>query len=148
MKVVRQFLWYALFGGLSTLLYWGLFFALSAWLGVDYRLATAIGYGTGSIFNYGLQKVVTFRDRSSRVGRQLVLYAIVQGLSLLASVASMALLVDGVGVPDKVALVLTTGAVLLLNFVGHRFLTFRERERGNPPHPDGVVSASDPPRSP
>jgi len=124
--LIGQFLWYTLFGGLSTLLYWAVFFALHRWIDLDYRIATAVGYGLGSLFNFGLQKAVTFRDRSRRLGTQIGVYTAVQGASLVLSVLMMMAMVEGLGLEELLALVLTTALVLFVNFAGHKFLTFNQ----------------------
>lgn len=124
MALVRQLFAYALIGGFTTALYWGLWAALT-WAGLDYRISAGIGYFVGSLVNFGLQKRVTFGDGGSRgLTGKLVVYWVVQLSTLALNVGMVAVLHERFGAPEWLAVIVATAVVLVANFVGHKWLTF------------------------
>lgn len=131
--LARQFFTYALFGGLSTLVYWAVFWVLNAPVGMDYRPAVAIGYALGGVTNYGLQKFITFRDGSTEHGKQVGLYVLAVGSSLALSLVLTIAQVEWLGLPEMLAVVVTTGLVLVYNYATQKFIVFRGAAPGAPP---------------
>jgi putative flippase GtrA len=124
LTVGRQFLWYAVIGVFTTALYYGIWWVLFE-AGVDYRVASAIGYGVGSLVNFGLQKWLTFRDRSnSAVGWQLLAYWIIVGVSLGLTVAGVWLGVALAGLEEWLSVIVTSAVILVFNFAAHKWITF------------------------
>jgi len=126
--LARQIAWYLVIGGLTTGIYYGLWFALFV-AGVDYRIASAFGYGVGSLINYGLQKVVTFRDRSRglAMGGQFLVYWVIVAASLALTVALVWAGVALGGMPEWLSVLATSAVVLGFNFAAHRGITFNAR---------------------
>ncbi|TVQ90437.1 MAG: GtrA family protein [Deltaproteobacteria bacterium] len=126
--LIRQLVWYLFIGGLTTGMYYVLWAVLFT-LGVDYRIAAAVGYGIGSLVNYGLQKVITFRDKSRGVamGGQFLVYWIIVALSLGLTVLGVWIGVAGLGLSEWLSVVLTSAVNLGFNFGAHRGITFNAR---------------------
>jgi putative flippase GtrA len=123
--VARQFLGYLLVGVGTTALYYGIWAALFG-MGIDYRVASGIGYGLGSLVNYGIRKAWTFADktRGAAAGAQLVVYWLVVGVSLGLTVVLVWAGVSALGLIEAVSVALASGIVLVFNFASHRWITF------------------------
>lgn len=125
---VRQIAWYIVIGGLTTGMYYALWFGLFT-VGVDYRIAAAIGYGIGSLVNFGLQKVVTFRERSRglAMGAQFLVYWLLVAVSLSVTVGLVWIGVAAFGLPEWLSVLVTSAIVLGFNFAAHRGITFNAK---------------------
>ena len=138
--IVRQLVSYAVIGVVTTGIYYGLW-ALLFGAGVDYRPASGVGYGVGSLVNFGLQKVVTFRDRRRGVamGAQFLVYWLIVAASLAVTVGLVWVGVAAAGLPEWASVVATSVVVLALNFAAHRGITFNPRLWDPVPRPPGRV---------
>jgi putative flippase GtrA len=123
-SLVSQFFIYAGVGATSTALDWAFFYVLNRLLGVSYLPAMAASFTLGAVSNYVLNKSFTFRDRTRQIIAQLGVYSAVCLFSLLCSGAMMYLLVERQSVPPMPARVLTTGLMLVVNFLMNKFLTY------------------------
>lgn len=123
--LARQLGWYIAIGGFTTGLYYGLWAALF-WASVDYRLASGVGYAVGSLVNYGLQKKITFQDRSRglAMGGQFLVYWILVAASLGLTVLLVWASVAGLGLQEWLSVLVTSGVILGFNFAAHRGITF------------------------
>ena len=127
LSIIRQFFSYLMVGGCATFIDWGVFYALHTFALLDYRLSVMLSFTAGATTNYLLNRKFTFRDTTKQVGLQVGVYTIVSLLSLALSVGFMWLFVDAAGVPAMLARMITTGLMMVLNFVLHKFVTFNQR---------------------
>jgi putative flippase GtrA len=127
-ELAGQLLAYVAIGALTTALYYALWAGLF-WGGVDYRIASGAGYGVGSFVNYGLQKAITFRDRSRglAMGGQFLVYWLIVVASLGATVGLVWLGVAAGGLPEWLSVVAASVVMLAANFGAHRGVTFNPR---------------------
>ena len=139
--LVRQVAWFVAIGVFTTGLYYGIAAALFYGGLVGLLWASGIGYGVGSLVNFGLQRWLTFEDKTRHaVGGQFAVYWIIQGSSLAVNVGLVWLfewLLPGVpALPAWLvapgAVVVASGLVLVYNFVGHKFVTFNRAIWGEP----------------
>lgn len=132
--IARQFAWYVAIGVLTTAIYYGLWALLFYTFGVDYRLSSGIGYGIGSLVNFGLQRWLTFNERSRHaVGPQFLVYWVIVAASLALTVGLVWAGVDGLGLAEWLSVALTSGVVLVFNFATHKWITFNPAIWGTPP---------------
>ncbi len=146
--LLRQFLVYAGVGAVATGVDWGSFYLCIKPLGIHYTLAVVVSFLLGATTNYTLNRWITFRDRTRAIAAQVTVYAAVSLVSLLMSVGLMALGVEVVHLPPMWARILTTGVMLLANFVMHKFMTFNpelyRRFTGRSPAPSEPKEAEQP----
>lgn len=138
--LVRQVAWFVAIGTFTTALYYGITAALYGPRLLDLVWASGVGYGVGSLVNFGLQRVLTFQDRSRRaIGGQFVVYWVLQGSSLVLNMALVGAFECSLPLPPAwvapAAVVLTSGLVLVFNFVSHKWITFNPSLWGSPPDP-------------
>lgn len=119
----REFLRYAVVGGLAFMLDWGLLW-LSLAQGLHYLLATAIGFVGGLCLNYALCLAWVWRG----VGRPSVLGFLVFSLIGLGGLGltegQMWLAVNLLHLKPALAKVPVAGLVLLWNFILRRLFVF------------------------
>ncbi len=121
---LRQFFAYGLVGGIATLLDWGAFYLTNNLLGFHYIACTLISIFSGSGANFTLNRLITFKSKSKRVGTQLFIFSIVSAVSLLLSLVWMYILVSGIGLVPIFARMITTFIMYPTNFLLVKFFVF------------------------
>ncbi len=117
-------------GGLSSVVNWLVRFPLSA--GLPYGAAVALAYGVGMVAGFGLYRTWVFPGSSLPLRAQILRFVLVNGAGLSTVVAAAQIFAGVIGstgllaVPTAEAvshgLAIVIGAIV--NFVGHRALTF------------------------
>ncbi|MDA8365190.1 MAG: GtrA family protein [Gammaproteobacteria bacterium] len=123
--IIRRFIRFALVGASGTLIQY-----ITLWAGVGVLraspvVASAIGYVFGSISNYGLNYVFTFRSTKSHMAAA-PRYFTVLGIGWCLNTGSMAMLVNAIRIDYWLAQIVTTGFGLIWNFLGSHLWAFRE----------------------
>jgi putative flippase GtrA len=120
----RQFTLYVVMGGTATGVDWLSFYLLNVIGGLSYLWAVILSFFLGAMVNYLLNKFITFKDQTRQLMAQIGVYSFICALSLLVSIILMYVLVEGVRLWSMTARMVTTGIMLVLNFMVHRFITF------------------------
>ena len=112
-------------GGTATVINYALF-ALLYWAGMNYLLASAIGYVSGIAVSYTINKLLVFTDSTTR-SRQFLRYTVIY---LIALVAQLGLLEIGVrvGLGPLVANAIALVIVVVVNFFVIRRFVFTTTE--------------------
>ena len=120
---VRQVIIFAATGLAAAVAHYGLMIVLverARWMPLP---ATLSGYLAGGVVSYLLNRRFTFASaRAHRDGAWR--FAIVAGVGFGLTALSMAVLVNGAGLPYVPAQIATTGVVLIWSFAAHRIWTF------------------------
>lgn len=115
-------------GSLTVLVDFMTYRALAGFLAQDVNLAKAVGFVTGTVFAYVVNRVWTFGHRtpiSGSIWRFAVLYTVT--LSINVSLNAFALtLLAGVFSAMPLAFIVATGVSAALNFAGMKWFVFRE----------------------
>lgn len=135
--LVRQVAWFVAIGSFTTALYYAVAGALFYSDLLDLVWASGVGYGLGSLVNFGLQRWLTFEDKTRHaIGGQFVVYWVLQGSSLALNMGLVWLFERVLPVPDwlvaPAAVVLASGIVLVFNFACHKWITFNRAIWGEP----------------
>jgi len=122
---LRQALKFLVVGVSNTLLDAGLYFLLTRGLGFSTRrtLAKALSYGAGVLNSFYWNRTWTFKSQASLAA--LVTFGWVNLIGLGINAGVMALGLNGLQVPEWLALVLATGAAFVWNFAASKGLVFR-----------------------
>jgi putative flippase GtrA len=123
---------YALVSGASVVADWAVWLTLVQ-LGTDAVAAQAVSRVAGGATAFALHKTWTFergerRGTTTQVGRFLVLYV----ASYVLSLATLALWVDVLGIPEWVGKLLADGTCFVFNFVSMRTWVFRDADADAP----------------
>lgn len=125
--LLREFTPYFFIGATVTLIDWTLFWVATHRLGFHYQFALIVSYSIAGFTHYTANKLITFRCHSKQLGSQLSLYLLITGSSLLCSMGIMALLINLFFLKQLLARILTTGLMLIPNYLLHKHITFNKR---------------------
>jgi putative flippase GtrA len=128
--VLRQWLRFAVVGGLNTLLSWVLYALLEA-AGVPYLLASAVAFAAGAVNSYVLNRRWTFRSRARR-SPEVARFAIVQAVGLATDVLLLEALVRDAGVAHLLAQALVFPVASCVTFILSRRWAFSDARTAQP----------------
>jgi putative flippase GtrA len=120
---VRQFVRFAMVGVVATAVHYGVLIALVELAGMGVVLATSLGFLSGAVVSYGLNRWLTFVT-TQPVGVGFVKYVTALSVGLVLNAGIVALL-QHYGLAYLVAQVIATSVVLFWNFGASRLLVFR-----------------------
>ena len=123
----RQFAVYTVMGGTATAVDWLSFYFLNIMGGFSYLFAVILSFSLGALINYLLNKFITFKDQTRQIIAQIGVYGFICALSLLGSIILMYVLVEWVRLWSMVARMVTSGIMLVLNFLVHKFITYNQQ---------------------
>ena len=122
--LMRQFFGFAAVGVVGTAAHFATLLVLVQKFHMDPVWSSVIGFIVGAAVNYLLSYRVVFRSRKRHVEAMSQFFT-VAGVGLLLNAAIMAFAVQTLGWHYLLSQILATGTVLLWNFAGNRFWTFR-----------------------
>jgi len=125
LKLVKLILRFLVSGGIATAVHWGALWGLIN-LQVEAVLASSIGAFVGAIVNYFLQYFFTFKTRR-RHKQALLAYGPAVLVSWLLNLALFYSLYGEVFSDPLVAQVVTTGVVMVVNFLLYKKVVFRAK---------------------
>jgi putative flippase GtrA len=122
--LVTQFVKFGIVGVSNTLLAFAVYTVLLKIFGVEYLLASGIGFAVGAVNGFLLNRRWTFREH---VGDALtpVRWFVVQGCGLLVNLGLVYLFVHDAHLDKLVGQAFATAIVVVLTFVANRAWTFR-----------------------
>jgi len=121
-----QFILYCLCGGLGVSSDY-LVYHLCVSSGMWYQAANVLGYLTGTLLSFTLNRIITFRQRD-RVLQRLALFLGVATVGYTASAILLWLLVEQAGLDKSLAKLLTLPMVVVLQFALNRRFTFQSAQ--------------------
>lgn len=129
-RLYQKAIKFLIVGGIGTALNYVTFLLLFKLLNVHYIAASVIGYITGLILGYYLNKNWTYYAASSQNSEQKYIckYLTVYMLSLLASQILLKFLVEQKIFNELIANVFAIGLSTLTNFLGTNFIVFVVKE--------------------
>ena len=126
----RELILYVFFGGLTTLVNWGLYWLLANPLGVPYLWATAIAQIASILFAYVTNRKYVFRSKASgtaAVAREAAAFFGARLLSGILDVAFMWLTADLLHWNDKIMKLVSNVFVMVFNYVASKLVIFRKK---------------------
>lgn len=123
----REFIRYLLVGGSATLIDWSLFYIFAIVLGIYYQVALVISFSISCIFNYYFSRIFTFRSKSQKIFSQFSLFLLVIAIYLSMSIFLMFIFVELILIEKMISKILTTGFMLIVNYLLNKYLTFNKR---------------------
>ncbi|HEY6757916.1 MAG TPA: GtrA family protein [Baekduia sp.] len=114
---------FGLVGGLSTLLYLGIY-AVLVWIGAGFVLAALVAFALSGGLGFVLHHRFTFRTDDPTAGG-MARWLALQGTVLAINIALLTVLVHAAGLDRVVAQVILLPLIPLLTFAASRQLVFR-----------------------
>lgn len=119
-----QFLLYCICGGIGVSTDYLIYYA-SLHLGLWYQYANVLGYGCGTVVSFFLNRVITF-GTTNRTAQRFALFVMVAAVGFTASAVMLWVLVAQLSVDATIAKLLTLPAVVAIQFLLNRSITFRD----------------------
>ncbi len=129
--ITKQFMCFAAIGAVGTAAHYAILLALVHRLAADPVAASIGGFVAGAFVNYVANYHVTFQSKK-RHEEAIIKFFSVALLGLILNTLIMAFATNLVGLHYLISQVLATGMVLVWNFAGNRFWTFREATCAKP----------------
>jgi putative flippase GtrA len=123
-RLLREFVQYVVVGGVAFFVDWFLLTRSMVWFGLDYRIATAVGFLAGLVTNYTFCVIWVWRGTKAQTVKDFLVFAAigVAGLGLTELGMWIGVGLAGFGAsPVKVAV---AAVVLIWNFVLRKFMVF------------------------
>lgn len=120
----QQFIKYAFFGGMGVLSDITLYTLLII-LGINYQIANAVGYLTGTLLSFILNRHYTF-DARDYVLKRLITFLSVAFVGYFCSVLLLYAFVQLAGIHAILAKILTLGLVFIIQFTLNKRITFKK----------------------
>lgn len=122
-----QFLLYCLCGGIGVTTDYLIYYSALTF-GLWYQVANILGYLSGTLVSFFLNRKITFSVRDKLVSR-LVIFLGVAVIGFSASALMLWLMVDVMAVDAKMSKLLTLPVVVIIQFSMNRQITFNENFR-------------------
>jgi putative flippase GtrA len=123
-KLKEQFIRFVVVGGICTAVNYVIFFVLDRYIGVHYLIASTIGFLTGLVCGFYINKYWTFSKEDADKS-YFVKYLLLYSFSLAVNLFILNFLVENYQVHKMVAQVIATGTTVLSNFFGSKVLVFK-----------------------
>jgi len=129
---IIQFLQFNLVGILNTLVDFLVYWLLNGLLLVPYMLSQTISYSCGVVNSYIINSRWTFKRENRKSIKQMILFVVVNLVSLGVSLGVMWLCQEVIKIPDLLGIskgvwckLIATGASVVVNFLGNRLFVFK-----------------------
>ena len=123
----RSFICFVFVGTISTSLDFFVF-ALALKPGINVIAAQAAAYISGLVCSFFLNKYISFKNNAKSL-RQVFLFLLVYGVSLLASMGAIYLFSVIIGIQEHVAKIFfVTPIVVAINYSGLRYIVFPKKQ--------------------
>jgi putative flippase GtrA len=120
----RQFVLYCIIGAGGATLDFLIYSALVKLGGVNFQVANACGYGSGTVLSFTLNSRFNFKPRD-RMTLRFVAFCLVGLLGLAVSAEALHLLIDRCGYDKYVSKLAAIALVVLLQYNLNRIISFR-----------------------
>lgn len=125
----RELILYVFFGGLTTLVNWGLYWLLANPLGVPYLWATAIAQFASILFAYVTNRIWVFQSKARgfrEVSLEMLRFFGARGVSFFLDLGCMYVGVDLLHINDTWMKLLANILVIIANYVFSKVFVFRK----------------------
>lgn len=122
-----EFVPYFVIGLIATAIDWTLFWFAINKIHLHYEIALIFGFVTAGIFHFTTNKTITFKCQSKQLRSQYSVYTLVTLATLVISMGIIALMINIFMINKMLSRVLTTGLLLIPNFLLHKYITFNKK---------------------
>jgi len=123
-KLRNQFIKFTIVGTVNTLIDLTALYCFVEYLHINVILASVLSFLIAATNSFFFNKTWTFKNSSLKYRNQVLKFMIVSGIGLTLNTISMYVFVQLIGLWYMFSKVLTSGIVLIWNFLGNKFWTF------------------------
>lgn len=130
-NIFRQFVVFCGVGLINTAVGLSVILILSEGFGFHYMLANATGYGVGLAVAFILHRKITFKiaTKTEETQNELTTFISVFVVCYLIQLICLYVMVTYIGIYQALAQIMALGIYTVLNYLGHRYLTFNHKEK-------------------
>ena len=128
----KELILYVFFGGLTTLVNWGLYWLLANPLGVPYLWATAIAQIASILFAYVTNRIWVFQSKARgfrEVSLEMLRFFGARGVSFFLDLGCMYVGVDLLHINDTWMKLLANILVIIANYVFSKVFVFKKEKK-------------------
>ncbi|MBT4277472.1 GtrA family protein [Candidatus Falkowbacteria bacterium] len=123
----KLFIKYCIVGGTAAVVDFGILFILTDFFSVYYLTSATASFIVSALVNYSLNRSWTFQSNGKK-RKQLPIFFTIATLGLIINNGIMYTGVEFFGLWYILAKVIATGVVLIWNFLGNKYFTFKVYE--------------------
>ncbi len=123
-EVIQQLVKYFIIGGLAAITNLFIFYVLAYLANIYYLVSAAIGFVSGAVVNYTLNKKYTFKNTYRNKAKQFTVFLIVASTSLVWNEVLIYFFVEYLALAKMIAAILSVGIVFFWSFAMHKIITF------------------------
>ncbi|MBT4835353.1 GtrA family protein [Candidatus Woesearchaeota archaeon] len=116
---------YILCAGIATLIDIGLLFIFTEFFKIMYLFSATLSYTSGIAVNYGLNRKITFKNKSRKIFKQFMLFVFVSLVGLIFTLLFIALFVEILNIWYIFAKLMTIALVFIWSYNANNKLTFK-----------------------
>ncbi|OGL83918.1 hypothetical protein A3H11_04915 [Candidatus Uhrbacteria bacterium RIFCSPLOWO2_12_FULL_47_10] len=124
-KLPTHFIFFAFFGGIATIVDWGIFYITHYRIGWHYLAGVTLSFVFGSLISFLGNKYLNFCDSSKRVLLQYGIFIGVASSGLLITYGILTILIGRLGLHAMLARMISTFLVLFYNYFSQKNITFK-----------------------
>lgn len=131
LKKYKELILYVFFGGLTTLVNWGMYWLLNDVLQIHYLWATALAYISSVLFAYVTNRIWVFESKVrglKGILAEMGKFFLGRGATFLLDLLCMYIGVDLLRVNDKLMKLLSNVIVIVVNYILSKLFIFRKKE--------------------
>lgn len=125
----KEMILYVFFGGLTTLVNWGLYWVLVNWFGVHFLVSTVIAQIASILFAYVTNRIWVFESKVHGfrgIAMEMLRFFGCRGVSILLDLGCMKVGVDILHIDDTWMKLLSNVVVVIVNYVFSKVFIFRK----------------------
>lgn len=124
-KLEKSFVSYLTIGVIVTLMDWLTFYALVNLFQVHYQYSITISFITGAVIKFGLNKSVTFKNKSKKYAKQVTAYSLMVFISWVLSLLLMQIFIEVLSFEQFTSRVITSILILFFGYFFDKNLTYK-----------------------
>jgi putative flippase GtrA len=128
----REMFLYLLFGGLTTLVSWGIYFLFTRFFGLNYQVSQWISWVTAVAFAFIVNKLYVFADRDltkNGLFRQIWQFVSVRIASGFIEYLLMLLMIEIIKISDDISKILVSIITVIINYIASKLLIFKKSDK-------------------
>ncbi|MGP0577671.1 GtrA family protein [Paenibacillus peoriae] len=130
MKLGKEFLNYAVFGVLTTVINLIVYALFTKVMSADYKLSITVAWLISIIFAFVTNKLYVFKNNDSRLtllSKEFFLFLLIRLSSLCLDIILMIVLVQNVRMDDFQAKIIVNFIVIAVNYLASKYIVFMKK---------------------
>ncbi len=124
----REYIMYLVFGVLTTVVNWVIYFPLTNIFHIHYQIANVIAWICAVVFAYFTNREWVFESKNKNKALEFIKFMSGRVFSLLAEMALLFVLIDLISVNENLSKILGAVVVVVLNYIVSKVFVFKDKK--------------------